>query len=175
MVLGEREGKWLCGAVQGVGVNPAVSMAPGAWGRKTPRKLWRNNWAAGLPGWRRRGGGGVEGGGQPGGTGAGQSRAPEGRGPSGPGANGVRELAAPGAQSLLDRGAGRGQNALGGLLAPAWGTAVRTAPPSPPEKWGQKFGGERWQPRSRLLRRTGPPFLLGRTRATASPAEATAP
>lgn len=36
--------------MQGVGVNPAVSMAPRAWGRNAPSKLWRNNCAAGPAG-----------------------------------------------------------------------------------------------------------------------------
>lgn len=33
------------GQFRGWGVNRAVSMAPGAWRRSAPLKLWRNNWA----------------------------------------------------------------------------------------------------------------------------------
>lgn len=140
-VQGERASE--PGGSSGGGGEPGGFHSARASGKNTPRKLWRNNWAAGLAGLEKAGGregrrGG--GGGKPGRTGAGQSRAPEGRGPSGPAANGVRESAAPGAQSLLGRGAGRGQDALGGLQAPAGGTAVRTAaPPS------GKVGAEVWR------------------------------
>lgn len=59
-----REAMNLRGSAGCGGVNPAVSMAPGAWGRNAPRKLWRNNCAAGPARLEKAGGKrGQEGGG----------------------------------------------------------------------------------------------------------------
>lgn len=70
------------GQCRGWGVNPAVSMAPGAWGRNEPRKLWRNNCAAGPARLEKAGGkGGAGGWGKPAGRGWGGHVRPRGRGP----------------------------------------------------------------------------------------------
>lgn len=57
-------------------------MAPGAWGRKTPRKLWRNNRAAGLE--KAGGEAGWKVGARLAGRGRGSHVRPRGEAPAGP-------------------------------------------------------------------------------------------